>query len=190
MIDRSRRNLLKGTAGVPGLCLIGHSTAVQALARETSAPPVGWFTYFPLSSVRLGSRIFQDQEDINARYLDSLAVDRLLHSLRITTGISSGLRCRKSRPRLMQARAVGSGRYSDGAALHMAGEDAEYQRMPVCQIDEQRYSAYGNCGAPRNRAETQKSHIHRCHFYPWKSPNPADSATIDWLFARNTIRLR
>ena len=29
------------------------------------------------------------QEEINARYLDSLAVDRLLHTFRITAGISS-----------------------------------------------------------------------------------------------------
>ena len=44
---------------------------------------------FPLASVRLAPGIFQEQEEINARYLDSLTVDRLLHSFRITAGIPS-----------------------------------------------------------------------------------------------------
>ena len=37
----------------------------------------------------LSPGIFREQEEINARYLDSLPVDRLLHSFRVTAGISS-----------------------------------------------------------------------------------------------------
>jgi DUF1680 family protein len=51
--------------------------------------PAGKLEPFPLAAVRLVPGIFQEQEEINARYLDSLAVDRLLHSFRITAGISS-----------------------------------------------------------------------------------------------------
>ena len=51
--------------------------------------PAGRLEPFPLASVRLAPGIFKEQEEINARYLDSLAVDRLLHSFRITAGISS-----------------------------------------------------------------------------------------------------
>jgi DUF1680 family protein len=43
----------------------------------------------PLGSVRLAPGIFREQEEMNARYLDSLAVDRLLHSFRVTAGIPS-----------------------------------------------------------------------------------------------------
>ena len=44
---------------------------------------------FRLAPFVLSAGIFQEQEEINARYLDSLAVDRLLHSFRLTAGISS-----------------------------------------------------------------------------------------------------
>ena len=44
---------------------------------------------FLLSTVRLGPGIFPEQDEINTRYLDSLSVDRLLHSFRITAGIAS-----------------------------------------------------------------------------------------------------
>jgi DUF1680 family protein len=41
--------------------------------------------------VRLAPGIFKEQEEINARYLDSLTADRLLHSFRLTAGISSSM---------------------------------------------------------------------------------------------------
>jgi hypothetical protein len=44
---------------------------------------------FPFSSIRLAPGTFREQEEINARYLDSLAVDRLLHSFRVTAGVTS-----------------------------------------------------------------------------------------------------
>jgi DUF1680 family protein len=44
---------------------------------------------FPLGAVRLAPGIFKEQTEINAGYLDSLSVDRLLHTFRVTAGISS-----------------------------------------------------------------------------------------------------
>jgi hypothetical protein len=91
MIDRSRRNFLKTSGGVAGLCLIGRSAAVHAFTVNEHEHPVGRLDPFPLASVRLAPGIFREQEEINACYLDSLTVDRLLHSFRITAGISSNV---------------------------------------------------------------------------------------------------
>jgi DUF1680 family protein len=89
MIDRSRRNFIKTSAGAAGLCLIVPSVAAQALTAGDPKNAAGRLEPFPLASVRLGPGIFREQEEINARYLDSLTVDRLLHTFRITAGISS-----------------------------------------------------------------------------------------------------
>lgn len=89
MIDRSRRNFLKTSASVAGSCLVGESAFAQALSTGGPEHPSGKLQPFPLASVRLGPGIFKEQEEINARYLDSLAVDRLLHSFRMTAGLSS-----------------------------------------------------------------------------------------------------
>jgi hypothetical protein len=91
MIDRSRRSFLKTSAGTAGLCLISPSAAVQALTASEREHPAVRIEPFPLSSVRLAPGIFREQEEMNARYLDSLAVDRLLHSFRLTAGISSSV---------------------------------------------------------------------------------------------------
>jgi DUF1680 family protein len=89
MIDRSRRNFLKTSAGAAGFCVIGRSAVARALSANEPEHPSGRLMAFPLASVRLAPGIFQEQEEINARYLDSLAVDRLLHSFRLTAGIPS-----------------------------------------------------------------------------------------------------
>ena len=91
MTDRSRRNFLKTSAGAAGLCLIGPSAAIHALVANEQEHPVGRLEPFPLASVRVAPGIFKEQEEINARYLDSLSVDRLLHSFRVTAGISSSV---------------------------------------------------------------------------------------------------
>jgi DUF1680 family protein len=44
---------------------------------------------FPMSQVRLLDGAFKAQAEINQRYLDSLTTDRLLHSFRLTSGITS-----------------------------------------------------------------------------------------------------
>ena len=89
MMDCSRRTFLKTSAGFGGLCLIGPSTLVQALTLDEAEYPAKSLQPFPLASVRLAPGIFRQQEEINARYLDSLTVDQLLHSFRLTAGIPS-----------------------------------------------------------------------------------------------------
>jgi hypothetical protein len=91
MRDRSRRNFLKTSVSAAGLCLAGPSAVAHALLVDGPEHPTGKLEPFPLASVRLSPGIFHDQEEINARYLDSLTVDRLLHSFRVTAGISSSV---------------------------------------------------------------------------------------------------
>lgn len=89
MAHHSRRSFLKTGAGAAGLCLVGPSALVSALSGEVHEPASDKLTPFPLASVRLGPGIFKEQEEINARYLESLAVDRLLYSFHATAGIST-----------------------------------------------------------------------------------------------------
>jgi DUF1680 family protein len=85
-MNRSRRDFLKTSSTAAGLGLFVSLPVAQALAAETTEYPAGRLEPFPLSAVRLNSGIFKEQEEINARYLDSLSVDRLLHSFRLTAG--------------------------------------------------------------------------------------------------------
>jgi DUF1680 family protein len=89
MAEHSRRDFLKTGAAAAVL----YSRGVSAFARMSHADPpghpAGKLFPFPLSSVRLGPGVFKEQAEINARYLDSLSVDRLVHSFRVTAGISS-----------------------------------------------------------------------------------------------------
>jgi uncharacterized protein len=91
MMDRSRRNFLKTSVRrrrpLPGWPLGSRSCFVA----DGPEHPAGRLEPFPLASVRLDPGIFKQQEEINARYLDSLTVDRLLHSFRVTAGISSSV---------------------------------------------------------------------------------------------------
>ncbi len=89
MIKRSRRSFLKTSAGAAGLWLIGPSAALQSLAAAEAGQLSAKLEPYPLASVRLDRGLFKEQEEINARYLDSLSVDRLLHSFRLTAGITS-----------------------------------------------------------------------------------------------------
>jgi len=91
MMDRSRRDFLKISGEAAGLCLVGPSAVAHALLGNDPQYPSGKLEPFPLASVRLGSGIFQQEEEVNARYLDSLTVDRLLHSFRVTAAISSSV---------------------------------------------------------------------------------------------------
>jgi len=88
-MNRSRRNFLKTTAGAAGLSLVGQSALTKVLYAETPEHSTGKLEPFPLSSVRLNAGIFKEQEELNSRYLDSLPVDRLLHTFRLTSGITS-----------------------------------------------------------------------------------------------------
>jgi uncharacterized protein len=89
MVDRSRRKFLKLSAGAAGFCLIGSPARVQALSADEPEDSSARLEAFPLTSVRLAPGIFEEQQEINARYLDSLTPDRLLHSFRMTASISS-----------------------------------------------------------------------------------------------------
>jgi len=89
MIARSRRSFLKASTAAAGLCLIRSLAPAEALGADAPSDASARLTPFPLSSVRLASGIFKEQAEINARYLDSFTVDRLLHSFRVTAGISS-----------------------------------------------------------------------------------------------------
>jgi uncharacterized protein len=88
MTNHSRRKFLKlGAAASVGLTATLSST--RQLRAELSAKVPGHLEPFPLPSVRLTSGIFKQQAEINERYLESLSVDRLLHSFRLTAGIPS-----------------------------------------------------------------------------------------------------
>ena len=89
MISHSRRAFLKASAGAAGACLLAESAFTRAWSADALTPPAERLMPFPLASVRLVSGIFREQEEINARYLESLNVDRLLYSFRATAGISS-----------------------------------------------------------------------------------------------------
>ncbi len=89
MINRSRRSFLKTSAGAAGLSLVSQSALTKALYSETPEHTAGKLEPFPLSSVRLTAGIFKEQEELNSRYLDSLTADRLLHTFRLTSGITS-----------------------------------------------------------------------------------------------------
>ena len=89
MIDRSRRNFLKTSTVAAGLSLIRSLAQTEVLCADAPSYASARLTPFPLGSVRLAPGIFKEQAETNARYLDSLSVDRLLHSFRVTAGISS-----------------------------------------------------------------------------------------------------
>jgi DUF1680 family protein len=89
MTYRSRRDFIKTSACVAGISFAGPSAVVHALTADEQEQNSGKLEPFPLASVRLAPGIFKEQEEINARYLDSLAIDRLLHSFRLTAGLPS-----------------------------------------------------------------------------------------------------
>ena len=63
----------------------------QVLAAHTANSPQAQvrLSSFPMNSVRLLDGDFKREADINERYLDSLEVDRLLHSFRLASGMTS-----------------------------------------------------------------------------------------------------
>lgn len=89
MTHPSRRSFLKSSAAAATLTLLGPSAFTRSLHADAPPDPAAKLVPFPLGSVRIAPGIFAQQADINARYLDSLSVDRLLHSFRVTAGISS-----------------------------------------------------------------------------------------------------
>src|SRR5450631_2958615 len=89
MKDTSRRNFLKTSTVAAGLGLIRCLTPAELLAIDAASDASARLAPFPLGAVRLAPGIFKEQTEINASYLDSLSVHRLLHTFRVTAGISS-----------------------------------------------------------------------------------------------------
>ena len=89
MVHHSRRSFLKAGVGVAVLGVVGRSAVLDSVSAQVLESASDKLMPFPLVNVRLGPGIFKEQEEINARYLDSLAVDRLLYSFHTTAGISS-----------------------------------------------------------------------------------------------------
>ena len=83
----SRRSFLK-TAVVSGAALATPASVFAASGLRDHTSP-SRLEPMPLGSVRLTPGIFATEAEINARYLDSLSVDRLLHSFRQTAGLTS-----------------------------------------------------------------------------------------------------
>jgi DUF1680 family protein len=87
----TRRSVLAGMTAVAGSLTLGR-TALGSLAGKpddfvTAKPDT--LVPFPMTQVRLLDGTFKTQAEINQRYLDSLTADRLLHSFRVTAGITS-----------------------------------------------------------------------------------------------------
>lgn len=77
----TRRDLLAGAAAVGAASVLGRLGLAEAAGRR--------LTTFPMKQVRLLGGEVATAADINQRYLDSLKTDRLLHSFRLTAGITS-----------------------------------------------------------------------------------------------------
>ena len=85
-MTHSRRDFLKMSAAAAGLQAAGFR---HALLAEVASGDSDRIVPFQPGAVRLTKGIFAEQAEINAQYLDSLTADRLLHSFRLTAGISS-----------------------------------------------------------------------------------------------------
>ncbi len=82
MQNWSRRRFLRAAATISALPLSQFGAGMPH-------PASGLLEPFPLGAVRLEAGVFQTQQEINARYLDSLDVNRMLHCFRLTADLSS-----------------------------------------------------------------------------------------------------
>jgi uncharacterized protein len=90
MPQQSRREFLRN-GGTAAIACAFAPAALAARAADPMGPADEPLGPFPPTAVRLGPGLFQDQAQINERYLDSLDNDRLLHSFRLTAGIASSV---------------------------------------------------------------------------------------------------
>src|ERR1700749_4456009 len=89
MTTHSRREFLRMSGAGAAMGFGAPAAFMSSLAAGAEERGTERIVPFPLSAVRLGPGIFAEQAETNARYLDSLTTDRLLHSFRLTAGISS-----------------------------------------------------------------------------------------------------
>lgn len=86
--DRERRRLLRAVAAAPLLLTLPASGADQATDRAPAHDVANdTAQLFPLSQVRLLDGPFLASQNLNARYLESLNCDRLLHNYRKSAGL-------------------------------------------------------------------------------------------------------
>jgi DUF1680 family protein len=81
-MDWTRRKVLAGMAAGAGVAMTGRAAFAKA---ESALAPMP----FAMAEVRLLAGEVKAAAAINERYLDSLATDRLLHSFRLTAGLTS-----------------------------------------------------------------------------------------------------
>jgi len=88
----SRRSVLAGMTAVAGTVAL-RGTALGAVAGSVADDFVAGkgskLTPFPMTQVLLLDGLLKQQAEFNEKYLDSLKTDRLLHSFRLTSGITS-----------------------------------------------------------------------------------------------------
>ena len=89
MTTQTRRNFLKLSTAAAALRFAASAAFINSLPASADEANSERIIPFPLSAVRLRPGIFAEQAETNARYLDSLTADRLLHSFRLTAGITS-----------------------------------------------------------------------------------------------------
>lgn len=89
MTTQTRRNFLKLSTAAAALRFAAPAAFINSLPASADEANSERIIPFPLSAVRLRPGIFAEQAETNARYLDSLTADRLLHSFRLTAGITS-----------------------------------------------------------------------------------------------------
>jgi len=90
MSASSRRDFLKISAAAAGVGFAGTFSWSRSLVAETDAGDgADRIVPFPLGAVRLSAGIFKEQAESNAKYLDAMPSDRLLHTFRLTAGIDS-----------------------------------------------------------------------------------------------------
>lgn len=93
----NRRKWISTAAAATGVAAVFPGRSFARLGRvlgNAAAGPVreaidSKLKAFPLSQVRLGPGIFLDQLESNQSFIESLPNDRLLHTFRLTAGISS-----------------------------------------------------------------------------------------------------
>ena len=92
----NRRAVLAGMTAAAGTLILGR-TALGSSTTATAKPDdfvtgkSGKLMPFPMTHVRLLDGILKAQAEINQTYLDTLKTDRLLHSFRLTSGITSSV---------------------------------------------------------------------------------------------------
>lgn len=85
----TRRDVVKAAA-IAGLgTCFSASARTQTVQKGNGLLLDGKLSPFPMHSVRLLEGDFRRGEEVNAQYLDSLSVDRLLHTFRLTAGLPS-----------------------------------------------------------------------------------------------------